>query len=138
MNNTLDNKTKATFNSKSVWVVLWILAMFCIVVSLRFMALLKVNMCILFCALAFVLSTLGVCVGMRASRAVLEVDEKYVFFKTLLGRKKYLPIECITAVGTGFLNTVCIVSPSCVVRCMFVKNKDDIIEAVKEKIEKRV
>jgi len=135
--NNINNKTEAQFNSKGVWTVLWILAMLCIIGALRFMSLLKVNVCISFCGLALLLSTIGVCVGMRASRAKLEVDDNYVFFKTLFGRKKYLPIESVTAVGTGFFNTVCITSPSCVIRCMLVKNKDDIIEAVKEKIEKR-
>ena len=136
MNGISDGKINAQFNAKGVWSVLWVLALLNIITVLRFITVLKWEVCIMFCVIALTLSVLGFMVGMRPLKAKLEVDGEYVFYKTVFGRQKYLPLNSVTAVGTSFFNTVYVVSPSCKIKCMLVRNKDEIVEAVKNGIEK--
>ena len=130
MNGAADKKINAQFNSKGVWITLWILAVLNIITVLRFITVLKWEVCIMFCAIAFTLSVIGLMIGLRPAKARLEVNESCVFHKTVFGRQKHIPLNRITAVGTGFFNTVYVASPSCKIRCMLVKNKKEIVDTI--------
>lgn len=130
MNATSDKKINARFNSKGVWITLWILALLNIITVLRFITVLKWEVCIMFCVIAFVLSLSGLLIGIRPLKAKLEADENYVFYKTVFGKQIHIPINCITAVGTGCFNIVYIASSSCKIKCALVKNKKEFVDTL--------
>ena len=132
-----DNKIMARFNSKVVWVTLWIVALFEMFAALRALSLIKPKTCIAMCIAAFVFCIAGTLVGMCAGRTRLEVGEKFVFCKTLFGKQMYLPLDTVTGIKTTFFRTVCIYAPSCSIKCPFVVNGDELVDAIKEKIEGR-
>lgn len=133
----MNDKTVAKLNSKKTWVTLWVFALAGMLLALRALSLIKPKTCIAMCVVALAFCVAGTLVGLYAGRTRLEVEEKFVCCKTFLGKQIHLPTDVITGVKTTAFNTVCISSPSCKITCPFVKNKDEIVTAVKEQLEKR-
>ncbi len=136
MDNT-NNKTSASFNSKPTWITLWVLALVSLVVSLQSLALIRPKTCIALCIAALIFSLAGTLAGISAKKAKLEITDKFVYLKTLFIKEMYLPLDSVTGIKTGLLGSVCISAPSFKIRCVFVKNKAEIAEAVKEAIKNR-
>lgn len=134
--NKTENKTTARFGAKATWITLWILAVSCLAISLRALSMVKPKTCIVMCALAFVFSIAGTLVGVSAGKTRLEVNEDHVFCSKICKSCYYLPLSEITGVKTGLFNTICITSASFKIRCCFVKNRDEILEALKKHFEK--
>lgn len=136
MNNT-DNKIEAKFNSKSTWVTLWAFAFAGMLIALRALSLIKPKTCIAMCAIALLFCVAGTLVGVSASRTKLEIDGKFIFYKTFSGKKVYIPVDMVTGVKMTFFRTVCIYAPSCRIKCPFVANCDELVSAIKERLENR-
>ena len=127
-------KICANFNSKTAWIAMWAVALASLLLSLRALSVIKPKTCIAFCIIAFVFSFLGTITGIYANKTRLYIDDTFIYCKTLLGNEKYLPIDSVTGISTGLFDTISITSASFRIRCSFVKNKDEFISAIKEKI----
>lgn len=131
MNKTCD-KIVAEFSAKATWITLWVLAAASLLISLRALAVVKPKACIAMCVAAFVFSLAGMLVGVCAGKTRLELDENCVFCSKICKKRCYMPLSSVTGVKAGILNTITIVSPSFKIRCCFVKNRDEFIEALKK------
>ncbi|MBQ7400183.1 MAG: hypothetical protein IJW06_06975 [Clostridia bacterium] len=127
----------AKFSSKGAWITLWAFAVAGVILSLRALSLIMPKTCIALSVAAFVFSVLGTLVGVYAMKTKLEIDEKFICYKTFFGKQLYLPIDSVTGVKGTLFSTVGIYAPSFRLKCCFVKNKDEIIRAIKEKLENR-
>ena len=123
----------AKINSKPAWVTLWVLAAASMLIALRALSLVKPKTCVIMCVVAFVLCVLGTFVGLSGGRTRLEIGEELVHCKKLFGREMYIPADSVSGVKKGILGTVCIYSASFKITCFFVKNREEIVELLKEK-----
>lgn len=132
--NKTENKMCAKINSKPAWVTLWVLALASMLIALRALSLVKPKTCVVMCVAAFVLCAFGTFVGLSGGRTMLEIGEELVYCKKLFGREMYLPVSSVLGVKKGILGTVCIYSSSLKITCFFVKNREEIITLLKEKL----
>jgi len=135
LNKTCD-KIVAQFSAKATWITLWVLAAASLLVSLRALAVVKPNICIAMCIAAFVFSLAGMLVGVCAGKTKLEIDGNLIFCSKICKKRCYMPLSSVTGVKVGIFNTICIVSPSLKIRCCFVKNRDEFIEALKKNFDR--
>ena len=133
--NKTDNKIVAQFSARATWITLWVLGAASLVASLRALSLVKPGICIAMCVAAFVFSAAGMVVGVCAGRTKLEICGNYIYCSKVFGKSCYMPLDSVTGISAGPLNTICIASPSFRIRCCFVKNRDEILEAIKESFE---
>ncbi len=130
--NKAEDKIVAKFSAKAAWITLWVLAAASLLVSLRALAVVKPKICIAMCVAAFVFSLVGMLIGICAVKTRLELDGNHIFCSKICKKCCYMPLSSVTGVRKGMFNTITIVSPSFKIRCSFVKNRDELIEALKK------
>lgn len=89
------------------------------------------------CLLSFVFATAGLLIGFGASKERITVTEKYVLVRDIFGKELYLNTDSVTAVGASCLNTVHVLSDACKMKCMFVKNNEEIVAEIRRLIEEK-
>ena len=60
------------------------------------------------------------------SKVKLTVTDKRVFGRTAFGKRVDLPLDSVTAIGIGFLNSIAITTASGAIKFAMVKNKNEI------------
>lgn len=90
-----------------------------------------------FCLLAFILSTVGMYIGYGASHEKIQVTETSVLVRNIFGNEMFLQTQSITAVGISAFNTIHVLSDSCKISCMFVKNGREVVDEIRKLVEKR-
>ena len=87
------------------------------------------------CLLAFFIATIGMFVGFGANAEIIRVAKTYVLVRNIFGKEVYICTDSITAVGVSAFKTVHVFSNSCKMKCMFVKNSDEIVAEIRKLVE---
>ena len=120
----------AEFSSTKTCTLLLVISMLGILCAIAVLSHIRYMYFALICAVSFGLAFVGMILGYRTYRQKLSIEDGMINATTLLGTEMYLPLNEITAVGSGAFGCVIVTTRNYKLYSFFVKNNKQIVSEI--------